>query len=176
MYSPRAETASNVVAVPKSTTIAGAAVELDRGDRVDDAVRADLLGVVGEDRDARLDAGFDEDGGHVAVVAAGHLAQFVQDGRDGGADRDAVDAVAQLLSEEGVHAHQALEEYGEFVGGAARVRGDAPVLDDLLAVEQAEDGVRVAHVDREEHDYCASRRSRPMSRIGAEWVRAPTAR
>ena len=40
-----------------------------------------------------------------------------------------------------------------------------------------EDGVRVAYVDREEHrDYSASRRSRPMSRIGEEWVRAPTAR
>ncbi|CAM5665371.1 hypothetical protein SVIOM74S_01343 [Streptomyces violarus] len=44
-----------------------------------------------------------------------------------------------------------------------------------------EDGVGVPYVDRQQHDpyplpYSAGRRSRPMSRIGEEWVRAPTAR
>lgn len=155
----------------------GPPVELDRRHRVDDAVGADLLGVVHEDRDAGLDAGFHEDGGHVSVVAPGDLAQLVQDRGDGGADRDAVDAVAEFVAEQRVHAHQALEEHGQFVGGAAGVGGDAPVLDDLLPVEQAEDGVRVAYVDGEQHgDYSAARRSRPMSRIGDEWVSAPTAR
>ena len=77
-----------------------------------------------------------------------------------------------------MHAHQALEQDRELVGGAAGVGGDPPVLDDLLAVEQAEDGVGVADVDGEQHAgiYAAARRSRPMSRIGEEWVSAPTAR
>ncbi|CAM5430282.1 hypothetical protein SPURM210S_06101 [Streptomyces purpurascens] len=79
-----------------------------------------------------------------------------------------------------MHAHQALEEDRQLVGGAARVRGDAPVFDDVFAVEQAQDGVGVSYVDRQQHDpyppYSAGRRSRPMSRIGEEWVRAPTAR
>ena len=88
-----------------------------------------------------------------------------------------VDAVAQFVAEQRVHAHQALQQHRELVGGAAGVGGDPPVLDDVLAVEQAEDGVGVADVDGQQHrDYSAARRSRPMSRIGEEWVRAPTAR
>ena len=55
------------------------------------------------------------------------------------------------VAEQRVHAHQALEEDGELVGGAAGVGGDPPVLDDLLAVEEAEDGVGVADVDGEQH-------------------------
>ena len=70
---------------------ARAAVQVDRGHRVDDAVGADLLGVVGEDRHAGPDARLDDDRRHVAVVAAHHRAHLVQHRRHGRAQRDAVD-------------------------------------------------------------------------------------
>ena len=73
-YSPLAEIASNVVAVPKSTTIDRAAEEVEGGDGVGDAVGADLLRVVVEDGDAGADAGLDDDGVE-AEVALAHAAQ-----------------------------------------------------------------------------------------------------
>ncbi len=176
-YSPRAETASKVVAVPKSTTIAGPPYSSTAATALMIRSAPTSLGLSVRIGTPRLHARLDQNGGDVAVVPPGDLAQLVQHGRHGRADRDAVDAVAQLLAEQRVHAHEALEQHRQLVGRAARVRGDAPVLDDVLAVEQAEDGVRVADVDREQHGrYSASRRSRPMSRIGEGAVRAPTAR
>ena len=59
-YSPLADTASKVVAVPKSTTIARAAVQLDRRQRVDHPVGADLLGVVGQHGYAGAHPGLDD--------------------------------------------------------------------------------------------------------------------
>jgi hypothetical protein len=55
-YSPFPDTQSKVVAVPKSTTMQVLMVALVGGDRVHDAVGADLLRVVVEDRHAGLDA------------------------------------------------------------------------------------------------------------------------
>ena len=47
-----------------------AAVEIERRDRVGDAIGADLLRVVVEDRHAGLDAGLDHDGVEVEVAAS----------------------------------------------------------------------------------------------------------
>ena len=147
-YSPFAETASNVVAVPKSTTMHGPAEQLDGGQRVDDAVGADLLGVVGEHRHAGLHARLDHDRGHVAVVAPAHVAHLLQHRRHRRADRDAVDLGA---AGHRVLVEQTLQDHGDLVGRPGRLRPDPPVLDEVVALEQAEHGVGVADVDGEQH-------------------------
>jgi hypothetical protein len=43
------------------------------------------------------------------------------------------------------------EQRADLVAGAMRLRGDPPVLRERVAVEEAEDGLRVADVDREQH-------------------------
>ncbi len=61
-YSPAAETALKVVAVPKSTAMQGPPYGLEGGDGVDDQVGADLARVAGEDGHAGLDSGADDQG------------------------------------------------------------------------------------------------------------------
>ena len=46
---------------------------------------------------------------------------------------------------------QPVQHHRDLVGGAVRLGGDPPVLDQLLAVEETEHGVGVADVDREQH-------------------------
>src|SRR5262249_21844104 len=48
-------------------------------------------------------------------------------------------------------ADQALEYHSDLVGGAGRVGGNAPVLDDLLALEHPQHHVGVAHINRQQH-------------------------
>ena len=133
------------------------AVEQVHGrERVDDAVGPDLLGVVHQHRHAGPDAGLDDDGRHVAVVTAAHVTHLVQHAGHRRAERDAVDLAAQPAAavaavEQRVLAHQALDEHGMLIGGAPRIRRDAPVLDDALGVEQTHDGVRVTDVDGQQH-------------------------
>ena len=71
-YSPRGETASKVVAVPKSTTMSPRFEPCEGGHRVHHPVGADLARVVVEDGEARLHSGSDEERLH-AEVALGHL-------------------------------------------------------------------------------------------------------
>ena len=80
-----------------------------------------------------------------------------------------------------MEAEELLDHQRELVGGALRHGRDAPVVDELGVVEETDDGLRVAGVDREEHGQLppASRRasrstSRPMSSARAECVIAPT--
>ncbi len=73
-----------------------------------------------------------------------------------------------------------LELQGELVGRAVGDGRHPPVVEQLPTAaggavaggEQADDGLGVAHVDGDQH--VASPTSSPMSRTGAEWVRAPT--
>ena len=81
---------SKVVAVPMSTTMAVAVESVEGGDAVDDAVGADLGGVVGEDGQAGADAGLDEEGLDVEVEIGG-TAQGGVERRDDGGDDDAGD-------------------------------------------------------------------------------------
>ena len=67
-YSPFGVTTSHVVAVPKSTTMQPLLELLVRGDRVDDAIGADLARVLVEDRHAGLDAGPDDERRAAAVL------------------------------------------------------------------------------------------------------------
>src|SRR5690606_10254779 len=93
----------------------GAAVEVEGGDGVRDAVGADLLGVVVEDREAGADAGLDDEGGE-AEVALGHAAQRARDPGDRRADGDALDVV--VVPGGAVEAEELLEDEGVLVGRA----------------------------------------------------------
>ena len=70
----------------------GAAEHVECGDAVDDAVGADFAGVVGEDGEAGLDAGLDEERLDLEEVFA-DAAQRGVERRDDGGDGDAVDDV-----------------------------------------------------------------------------------
>ena len=107
-YSPLAEMASKVVAVPKSTTIDRPAEEVEGGHGVGDAVGADLLGVVVEDRQAGADAGLDDEGGD-AEVALAHAPQRAGHPGHRRAQRDAVDVV---VAGEAVEAEELLDAPG----------------------------------------------------------------
>ncbi len=111
-------------------------------------------GVVGEDGQAGLDAGLDEEGLEVEV----ELADLAQDGierRDDRGDDDAGDD-GHL---EVVEGEEVLEDDAALGGGLVDGRGDAPVGDELRRlrlggeVVEAEDRVGVADVDGEEHGF-----------------------
>ena len=122
-------------------------VLLVRRDRVGDAIGADLLRVVVEDRHAGAHPRLD----HERVepeVAPGHVAQRRGDPRHPGAHRDAVDLVVEG---EPVEAEELLDHERELVGGALGRGGDAPVVGEIGPVEESDDGLGVAGVDREQH-------------------------
>src|SRR4051812_29531549 len=95
---PRRERAAEELALSADDVEVGRRTEVDddrrpavqgvRRQSVDDAVRADLAGVVVEDRDAGADSRLDDDGRHVGVVAVEHSAQLVENRGDGGAGCD----------------------------------------------------------------------------------------
>ncbi len=136
-----------------------AAVEVEGGDRVGDAVGADLLRVVVEDRHAGLHARLDDDRGE-AEVALGHLAHRGGDARHRRAQRHAVDV---LVEAEAVEAEELLHEQRELVRRALGRGRDAPVVEQValgarawrlgVVVEpvQPDDGLGVADVDGEQH-------------------------
>ena len=148
------------------------AVEVVGADGVGDAVGADVARLVVEDRHAGAHARFEHDGGK-AEVALAHLAQRGGDARHAAADHHAGDLrVACALERE-----ELVEHERELVGRALGRGRDAPVVDELAVVEQADDGLGVATVDREQHRYAflcpgAAARRRCRSRCRA---RAPTA-
>ncbi len=91
------------------------AQEIDRGDAVDDAVGADLGGVVGEDGQAGADAGLDEERLDVEVELGG-AAQGGVERRDDGGDGDAGD----VGHGERAQGEEVAEEDAELVGGEVR--------------------------------------------------------
>ncbi len=122
---------------------------VDGGDAVDDAVGADLGGVVGEDGDAGAGAGLDEEGLDVEVELDG-AAEGGVERRDDGGDGDAGD-VGEV---EGAEGEEVAEEDAELVEGevarvvmrqsARRVAGWVAGCGEGV---EAEDGVGVADVD-----------------------------
>ena len=173
-YSPLADTASKLVAVPKSTTMHGPPYSVMRGERVDDAVGADLLGVVGEHRHAGAHAGLDDDrrarrrssGGTSRASRAAPTAPWSRARcrrrrrrsarRAGRAGRWSTTAISSAVRRASVSIRQCSTR-------------SSPV-------EQAEHGVGVADVDGEQHQQPPPAGRSAMSRTGAEWVSAPTAR
>ena len=137
-----------------------------RSDGVDDAVGAHFLGVVREDGDACLGAGLDDDGRDIGVVGRQHLAHLAQGCGHCGAQRDAGDR--------GFVREESAEDEGDLIRRRTRIGLDPPRAHEIIALEEPEDGVGVADIDSEQR-HSVSRRSAPMSRTGAECVKAPTA-
>ena len=164
-------------------------VEVIGADGVGDAIGADLLGVVVEDRHARAHAGLEHDTGHVEPPAR-HLAQR---GRDAGHRRRHRHAGHHLVDVHAVEVEQLREQQGVLVGGALGDGRQPPVMGETGRLgrdgrrgaaprgrvvagaerEQADHRFGVPHVDGEQHGQ-SSTRSSPRSSTGAEWVMAPT--
>ena len=148
---PGREDAADVVAVGRHDVEVRRRPEVDddhgraearlRGDRVDDPIGTDLARVVVADRDPGADARADGEERGVRP-AAGEPFPFAEEHRDGRREADPVDRVG---------VEQPAEEDDELVTGPAPVGRDAPVVDEPVAVEQPEHGLRVADVDGEKH-------------------------
>ena len=145
-YSPASEIASKVVAVPKSTTMQGLAVAPVRRHRVGDAVGAQLVGVVDGDRQARAHARLEDERVAVEIPDGERLVG----GRQGGHHR-ADDHVVQRGEAAAAQAQDLVVVGGQLVGGGLALGGDAPLVQQLLAAVHAGKGLRVPHVDREQH-------------------------
>ncbi len=134
---------------------AWAAVALEGGDAVGDAIGAKLGGIVDEHLHAGLDAWLDEHRLDVEVGFA-HLAQRGVDGRHHRSDDD----VRDLAGRHAVHLKEVHEEDAVLVDGLRAMRGDAPVRGELglFAIElvEAESRVGVADIESEQHVYCSS--------------------
>ena len=145
-YSPSAETTSTLIPVPKSTTTQASLESLVGGDRVDQAVGADLERVVDADRHPGLQPG--TDGQALGVeVALGELLELGAERWHDGGDADGVD-FAERHPTEGEKPGDAL---GQLVSRRPRASLKAPVLDQALAIEGTEVSLGVADVDRKEH-------------------------
>src|SRR4051812_1364624 len=90
------------------------AIEVERTNRVRDAVRADLLRVVVQDRHAGAHARLDDERGK-PEVAVRHLAQLRGDARNAGRDRDSGD---RIVEGEAMKAEELLDHQRELVGGS----------------------------------------------------------
>ena len=126
---------------------AGLAEALVGGDRVDQAVGADLERVVDPDRHPGLHARADRQALGLEV-ALGHLLELGAERRHHRGDADGVDVGEGHPAER----EEAGDPLGELVAGRAGAGLEAPVLDQLLAFEGAEVGLGVADVDGEQSD------------------------
>ena len=145
-YSPASETASKVVAVPKSTTMHGPAVAAVGRDGVDDAVGAQLVRVVDRERDAGAHAGADDERLAVEVLDR----QRAVGGRQRRHHRRD-DHRVELAEAAAAQPQDLVVVGGELVGRGAALGGDAPLVEQLLAVVDARLGLGVPDVDREQH-------------------------
>ena len=147
-YAPSLPTTSKVVAGAEIDDDEVAGGQRMRGDGVDEPVRADFGGVGEIDAEAEVDGGRADDLGFDVEEGAAQQAEFEHRGRNDRGDdrrRDAR-AVHAFKREELVQPHHI------FVRGAPRVGGDAPAVEDALAIAQREDEVGVADIDREKHE------------------------
>ena len=117
------------------------AVAVARGDRVHDPVGADLVRVVVSNRDPGLRAGADDEDLRLRPALREEL-ELAHERRHRRGEADAVDRV---------EVEHLPEQRAELVAGAAGVGGEPPLLGQPVAVVEAEDRLRVAHVDGQEH-------------------------
>ena len=123
------------------------AIPLAAGNGVDDAIGAHLGGVLHGDTHAGARAGPDHEG-HESEVALAHLRPLHGKARDDRGDGHLVDHFARTLVAQRQETDQ---EPGDLIAGAVPHGGQAPMLDDLAAVHEADDGLRVANVHSEKH-------------------------
>ena len=125
----------------------GAAVQVDRRQRVHDPVAAGFLGIVGPHRDARLHAGFHDQRPQVRIVTPAHQPHLMQYRRHRRAQRDPVDV---LLAAGASPVQEPVQHDRQLIGGAVRDRREPPVLNQLVPVEDAEDHICVADINGEQ--------------------------
>jgi hypothetical protein len=115
-----------------------------RCDCVGDAVRANLSRIVRLYGDARSRPRLDHDG-REAEVAIRHLAKFL-----GGLRHDRRDRHSGYLSREGqLRQREELTEHKrKLVCGACLVCGRAPLVGEVVALEDPQLGLRIPHIDR----------------------------
>src|SRR6185369_345210 len=116
-----------------------------RGDRVDDAIGADLARILVKDRHAGLDPGPDDERLRAEVILAERFHRAGKWRHDAGDDDPAHfrDGMTDRLE-------QAPHQDAIFVRRAFGGGGQAPVARQVLAVEQADHRVGVADVEREQ--------------------------
>ena len=148
--------ASMLIPVPKSTTTQASAEALVGGDRVDQAIGADLERVVDADRHPGLHPRPDRQAGERRDSAWSSCSNWVPSG----GTTEETQTASTSANDMPQRAKQAGDPLGQLVAGRPRAGLKAPVLDQALAVEGAEVGLGVADVDREEHgrDYHGHRR------------------
>jgi hypothetical protein len=126
---------------PEVDDDAGRAVELLGGDGVGDPVRADLARVVVQHRHPGARPRAD----HVQRGVRPPLRDLFVRAEQRRHDAREADTVHRLRVEEPG------ERQPQLVAGSPRLGGDAPVVDQPFLLEEAEAGLRVADVDREQH-------------------------
>ena len=160
-YSPRALTTSKVVAVPKSTTIAGPPYSVGGGERVDDPVGADLARVVHQHRDAGPHARLDDD------RAARRRSSRASMSRHSCSTAGTVEQTAMPRS--GRRPGESCSSPRSSTAHSSAVRRSSVATRQwsthVAVVEQAEDGVAVADVGGEQRP---DRRSRPQVQADVE--------
>lgn len=149
-YSPAAEMASNVVAVPKSTTMIGEAARPPEpfvgGHPVHNPIGADLGRRGVEVRHAGVGIAVDDEG-LPADVALHHLDHRPGDGRNDRGHHD----VADVLQGDAFVPEELAGPDPQLVGGPLVARGQPPASANPIADQDAEDDVRVADVDGKQH-------------------------
>ena len=124
-YSPSAETASKLMPVPKSTDDAGLAEALVGGDRVDEAVGADLERVVDPDRHPGLHPGADRQALGVAGSARSSCSYWLPSGGTTEETQTASTSPKAIPRER----EEAGDPLGQLVAGRPGAGLEAPVLD-----------------------------------------------
>ena len=140
--------------------MAGDAVQPHRGERIDDAVGADLVRPVEADRDRHRARGRDE---HRDPVARRDGLERGRQRRDDRCDGHRGNPVERMLVEREQVAEQDLELVGRLRATRARPAGRR----DRAVLHEAERDVRVADVDREQHAGIIRRPMRAECRAGA---------
>ena len=169
---PGPDRAAQVLAVGGDDVDVDPGAEVDRyagrpealvgGDRVDEAVGPDLERVLDPDRHPGLHAGADRQALGFEI-ALGELLELTAERRHDRGDADGVDIAEGHPAER----EEAGDPLGQLVAGRARAGLEAPVLDQVLALEGAQVGLRVSDVDGEQHRRIIAAGDWPRGQVGA---------
>jgi hypothetical protein len=137
-----------VVAVPRSTTTThhGSAALLPRRERVHETIGAELARIVDEHRHSEVEIAAHHER-FVPQLRAHERLERAREARHHGAHHGAPDARRPAFN----RPREVRDRHGELVGGGVAAGRDPERRDRVLLVEQPQDDVRVAGVDREQH-------------------------